>query len=100
MPGASVPLSVWAPGEVVGFPNHSILHSYTWVVGGNPLRAGNVTCPSYSTDLEKVVDPGNLVPRKYLGCRKIFSPNPALWLKIKSCVANRALLDLCMKEKL
>ena len=32
-------------------------------------------------DLEKVVEPGNLVPRKYSGCKKIFSPNPALCRK-------------------
>ena len=33
-------------------------------------------------DLEKGVDPGILDPRKYLGCKKVFSPNPALLSKI------------------
>ena len=44
-------------------------------------------------DLQKVVDPGNLVPRKYSGCKKIFSPDPALLSKIKSFAANPALLN-------
>ena len=53
-----------------------------------------------NADLEKVVEPGNLVPRKYLGCKKIFSPNPVLLSKIKTCVANPALLEFrLMKGK-
>ena len=52
------------------------------------------------TVLEKVVDLGNLVPRKYLGCKKIFSPNPVLLSKIKNCVANPVLLEFrLMKGK-
>ena len=33
-------------------------------------------------DLEKGVDPGILDPRKYLCCKKVFSPNPAFLLTI------------------
>ena len=53
-----------------------------------------LTQPDMTSDLEKVVEPGNLVPRNYLGCKKIFSRNPVLLSKIKSCVANPALLEL------
>ena len=45
------------------------------------------------SDLQKVVHPGNLVPRKYLGSKKIFSPNPVLLTKINTFVANPALSD-------
>ena len=42
-----------------------------WTVIGRPVR----------TDQQKVVDTGILDPRKYLGCKKIYGPNPALLSK-------------------
>ena len=39
--------------------------------------------PLWTTDLVKVVNSGILDPRKYLCCKKVFSPNPAFLLTIQ-----------------